>query len=395
MATVVRNKLSVFCIWLSAFLLLTITKSNAQRESINLQKTVVIATGPHQLDSLLHLINKQTGAKFSLNTKKFPASKKIYITNNKQSINSLLSAIKRSTGIYYAVLGDHIILLDNPPAENLSKPAVVKTKPVHESHRQTIKKPANDQNRPDAVIITPRNTPIQIHNTFDSTIVVPIVVPHGDSLISHFTNVKRLSAHADKSSSTGNSVKEKRSSEINLFVKGGLATDDVFYCSPTIQLGLPYFYGIASWNTNFNISELRYGIGFSIPVKEQWKLHLQASTGKLSSSPSSFSLFDSTSRRWKAKSALHMVALLAEANISNRFTIQFGPTVNIMRIDFYKDGKKTSPGITGDSAIKRFKLLRPVYTISNNYSASSSQATKIWIGLQVAIFYNLNLSKKE
>src|SRR5690348_8843553 len=110
-----------------------VIKGSAQT-AINLRKTILVPANAIQLDSLLNLIKKQAGAKFSINTRKFPAGKYIRIKAHKQTIGSLLQEIKSNTGVYYAILGDHIILLDNPP------PAKRKTTNVV-SPRHTVQAP--------------------------------------------------------------------------------------------------------------------------------------------------------------------------------------------------------------------------------------------------------------
>src|SRR5687768_4600770 len=88
---------------------------SAQQGAINLQRTVEIPANAIQLDSLLHLIKRQSGVKFSINTRKIRPTKIIRLKKYRQPIAGVLQEIKQNTGVYYAVLGDHIILLDNPP----------------------------------------------------------------------------------------------------------------------------------------------------------------------------------------------------------------------------------------------------------------------------------------
>src|SRR5437870_4848560 len=101
------------------YLLTGVLKSHAQTGAINLQKTVVLPVNTMQLDSLLHLINRQAGVKFSINTRKIPASRPIRIKKQQQTVAGILKEIKQATGVYYTVLGDHIILLDNPPKRSV------------------------------------------------------------------------------------------------------------------------------------------------------------------------------------------------------------------------------------------------------------------------------------
>lgn len=426
MATVVRNKSVVIVIWLIIFLVATWKEGYAQQGSINLKKIVVVPANSIQLDSLLHLIKRQTGVKFSINTRKISPTKRIRIKNPKQPIAGVLQEIKQNTGVYYAVLGDHIILLDNPP------PAKQKEKSIH---------PIPVPHSRSKSSVSPKRTSLPIkHTTVKKTVIrktdkIPEVLIPQDTLNkktasgnSAYPLVKTVPQATDSSSYrrvTGDTVKattadarkkdllpqpsvrkrsggptsqpmpaaksqtEKQPLLSDLFVKAGITTDDIFYCSPTIQAGIPYVYGIASWSSNFTISGLRYGVGGSIPLSDQWKLHLQVTTGNLSSK------FDTTIQHWEFKTQLHRAAFMAEAKLGNRFTLQFGPVLNVMKLTFYRDGEEHSPGLTTARVDQKFKLIQPVYTISDNYSMNASKSIKTWIGLRVGIYYNFNFYKKE
>jgi hypothetical protein len=148
-------------------------------------------------------------------------------------------------------------------------------------------------------------------------------------------------------------------------------------------------YGIASWSTNFKISGFRYGLGGAIPLGDQWKLHLQVTTGNLSST------FDTAGQRWEFKTQLHRAGCIAEAKLSPRLSVQFGPVFNLMKLTFYRAGKKEAPGLSSTHIDNKFNLLQPVYTITDNFSANRAQSTKTWIGFQVGLFFDLNFFKHE
>src|SRR5690348_1669338 len=128
----------------------TVMKGNGQA-TVNLQKTVVIPANVMQLDSLLHLIHRQAGIKFSINTRKISPSRHIPLKKQRQTIAEVLQEIKQATGVYYAVLSDHIILLDNPPKRAVpqnkiptgKKTVVKKNNPkrpvIHQQHILTVK----------------------------------------------------------------------------------------------------------------------------------------------------------------------------------------------------------------------------------------------------------------
>ena len=423
MAIVVRNKRVGNNIWLIIFLIALCKTGYGQQGSINLKKMVVVPSNAIPLDSLLHLIKRQTGVKFSINTRKIPPTKFIRIKNARQPIEGVLQEIKQNTGVYYAILGDHIILLDNPPPSRQKEKSI---HPIPVSHsrpkpsaspnritrpiKKTVvtradsipavtilqdslnKKTSSNSSPTPLVKILPQSiADSSLYRSVAGDIVKTITAdgPKKDIPIPQPPLRKRSGALTSQSMPASKNQTEKQPFINNLFVKAGIAADDIFYCSPTIQFGIPYVYGIASWNSNFTISGLRYGVGGSISLSDQWKLHLQLTTGNLSSK------FDTIPQSWEFKTRLHRAALLAEATLGNRFTIQFGPIMNVMKWTFYRNGEKSSPGISTAHVDQKFNLIQPVYTISDNYSMNVSKSTKTWIGLQVCIFYNFNFYKKE
>jgi hypothetical protein len=162
-----------------------------------------------------------------------------------------------------------------------------------------------------------------------------------------------------------------------------------FIATPTIQIGHPYFYGIASYSTNFNISGFRYGIGASVPLDDSWKLHLQLTTGNLSSK------VDTMTIHWEYKTQLHRAGLIAETDLGKHFKLQFGPVFNLMKLTFYRNGQKIAPGLPTEYIDRKFNLLKPVYTFTNTFSPNVAKSTKSWVGLQISILYNFNFFKRE
>lgn len=377
-ALVVRSSI------LSILLLVIMVNVNGQG-AINLQKRISIPAHAIQLDSLLHVITRQSGAKFSINTRKFPASKSIVIKDHTPTIGSLMQVIKQNTGAYYATLGDHIILLDNPP------PAKKNT--TSTANKRTIPAPKNIvvKSKPPTAV----KKAILIDTTPAPTPSLPVVDPKPDTTVYQPLPVdkpavrKKPATTNNKPAPPANDDKERSGFLNELFVKAGASADDLFYGNATIHLGHPYFYGIASYSTNFKISGFRYGIGASIPLSDLWKLHLQVTTGNLSST------YDTLTLHWEYKTKLHRAGLIAETGLGEHFKLQFGPVFNLTKFTFYRNGQKMAPSLPAEYINMRFDLLKPVYTFTNTFSPNVAISTKSWVGLQVSIFYNFNFFKRE
>lgn len=102
--------------WL-LFLLVVCQQLNAQHGAVNLHVKIRVPAGDTRFDSLLHLITRQTGVKFSVNTRKYPLSRTIRIGKSTLSLGDLLAVIHEKSGIYYTALGTHIIFVDHPPKQ--------------------------------------------------------------------------------------------------------------------------------------------------------------------------------------------------------------------------------------------------------------------------------------
>jgi hypothetical protein len=105
--------------------------------AVNMKTRVKITGKFIRFDSLVEKISKQTAVKFSFNTNKVAPGKIIELKPGEQTLEEILLQIKTRTGIYYRIVGSHIILLDKQPAKNIiqqpghnSNSPVIRSKPV-------------------------------------------------------------------------------------------------------------------------------------------------------------------------------------------------------------------------------------------------------------------------
>jgi hypothetical protein len=88
-------------------------------------KTVVtIDKKEYRFDELLNLVSRQTAAVFSFSTKKIASDKTLKLNTGRQTLEDLLTQIKVTTGLYYKIVGNHIIFLDKQPAITKSNSTV-------------------------------------------------------------------------------------------------------------------------------------------------------------------------------------------------------------------------------------------------------------------------------
>jgi hypothetical protein len=117
-----KNKCSII------ILLLIIVISQrviAQLNNAVLGKKVVLPATTLRVDSLLQVLARQTGTRFSFNPGKVTPSLKIYFKSRQQTIGQVLTQVQQTIGVKYKLLGNHIILLDEPKDPVPKKPVAV------------------------------------------------------------------------------------------------------------------------------------------------------------------------------------------------------------------------------------------------------------------------------
>ncbi|NLU95927.1 hypothetical protein [Chitinophaga sp. Ak27] len=450
------------CIIIVLIALAAASPANAQQRKVNLQKQVVLPGKNLRFDSLLGIVSRQTGARFSLNTRKFPPGRVIHASSGTMSVAKLLAEIRQYTGIYYTILGEHIIFIDNPPpgakpastrpatkiTTKAKIPAVVTIPWRQQLHTLPPRYPSSDiptnfdtafhlfmadtawtLSKKDSTfgrLSPPTDSSRQLTLTggwslrpgwhwkkgTDSAKYTFVIIPGKDSAADktippatdiakarketavHKTSVLQswwqntfASGYQRPASMKGNNSSERR--PFAFLLNAGVSADEMNYVNPTLQLGFPFLYGIGSWSSNFSNSSLRWGAGISIRLSEDWRLHLQGTTGQLRQAWDTMTL-TSTMKVQHGK-----LALLAEKRLSNHFSLQGGLSFNRMLTRYYDfNGQFQALDKSAMETMSTyFTLPKPPYTLSDNYGGNGN--VKTWIGFQLGIFYNMNLSKRN
>jgi hypothetical protein len=199
---------------------------------------------------------------------------------------------------------------------------------------------------------------------------------------------------------TGNKGNERPGffSNSSFTVRAGFMADESLYLNPGLQAGLPFLYGIVMWSTNFKASGFRYGAGLSMRLSEDLRLHVTFTTGNFSKSFRYYTLdsigqqvIDSQGRKLMVQMRLHKIGMILEKPLGDKWMLQFGPVLNIMSTKYSLNGTAflPVPRLSEADLNDRFPFFEPLYTIKNTYSSTSSQNTKLWVGLQLAVFYSI------
>jgi hypothetical protein len=343
-----------------------------------LHKNVDLPAEDLRFDMLLHLITEQTGIKFSLNTQKFRPSRMMHVRKGRQSVDELLLTIRKSTGIAYTFVGDHIIFIDKP-----SVATIVKKRSAPAPAPDPVSAPAPASTV--VLVFTPLSR-AGIDNGY------PSIVVRVDSLKTPAPVSEKPAPH--RSRSPGRQSSRPRSPrETGFFAGVGLAADETFYIDPSLRAGWPFLYGMVQWSTNFNVSGVRYGIGGSLGLTNTWRLGLQATTGAYSKTYQQ-ELGGPLPIPLTMRSTLQKIGILAEARIGRSLQLQFGPVLNLLSTKYYNTlGIPTPLFLSEADANSQYRYIKPPYTLEDTYSAISTGNTKIWIGLQAGLFYSINFHR--
>ncbi|WP_211327200.1 hypothetical protein [Chitinophaga flava] len=527
--------------WFTAIVLLLLgitSEGSAQQAAVNLRQNITVGTSEIRLDVLLQLVTKQTGARFSLNTRKFSPSMLIHVQKKVQPLSVLLEDIRQHTGISYRLLGGHIIFVDAPPVKepsppkkkevttkipasspaikaipslkSLSAPSIALTPLTYNIGpasgidsvfvaRDTIKPPKDTgllnlslkkhiadsvKHRKDTGLLNlslkrpttdgqgwglglgwglgtiewpgfRRDTSLRYRSSWKPVtdkkewslgiIRLPGLHRELDSLqqqqqlqlqqqqqLQQLQNQQQLSAQqlqqeqqkqqsstknnhttstATRNKQTTKSGKSRDSFLSNLFrgntrsfshttdgepvregmipfINAGFTVDEAFYANPGLQAGMPFLYVTASWSSNFTNSGFRYGLGTSIRLAEDWRLHLQGTAMSKMTFP-----YDSSGWPRSIQMQLLKLSLNVERRLGDHFRLQAGVSFNRLQTEYFSQNRALPLNNKEEIALRNVKYFKPPYTISNSYSEGESKNNRAWIGFQIGLYYHLGLRR--
>lgn len=172
------------------------------------------------------------------------------------------------------------------------------------------------------------------------------------------------------------------------FAGAGVSLEESFIVNGQLQAGMPFLYALASWGTGRNASGLRYGAGISAPLGENWRLHLQGTTGKMQ-----FDYDSATFLKKEIRMRWQKLALIGERRLNDHLGVQAGISLNILRSEYYMMGSPTPLGSVEETALKNVNYFKPLYTISDTFSPDATDSRKMWVGVQVSVIYRLHFRK--
>ncbi len=427
----------------------------AQESRVPLQKQVRITNTLFSIDSLSTLITAQTGVFLSFNSNKIAAGQKVQTRKHSYTLAELLELIKSNTGSDYKIYKDHAIFhggdVDKTRSATTAKvkgPSVAKSNKASEqvSAKSTTTTKAKSKDTTPLQSVAKSTTIASNQSSARSTTIAEVLksntTPRQSSAKSTITETKIKDTTSNQSPTKSTTITEALKSNTTFsetanntissfplepltakapqmqkpsitllskpatiaqratsspqrtrwFADGGFTVDDVLYLNASITAGHQYLHGFFSWSSSFKVSGFRYGLGSMLPLNDEWRIGVMATTGKLSRNID-FSGVRDTLKNVTVKSELHRLAIQAEKSLSPNLVVKAGPVFNLLKSSYYQDGTPVTvatSGYEGTNGDREFYTVRPLYTLSNSYKATESTNTKTWIGFQVSLCYRFN-----
>ncbi len=416
--------------------LLLLTRIYGQTAAPPLNKPVHVPVQRVDIDALGDIITQQTGFILSFNAQKIGARQQVQLRKSVYTVQQLLALIKTVTDADYSIYKEHVIfhrrvVNSHKKQDTIEKgeikqvaAAVVKapvTMPsaVHTptipgrppkagkttariAHVQGPDKPtaAAAENNTDIPNVSgPKTTgspgppaagittkkPIQrtpllatIKGVTPNIVTIPPVKP------GIFIPIHPILASPRRG--------REKPGLFHVFGQAVLAADETFYVNAQAKAGITLLYGIAGWSSNFSVSGFWYGLGSSFPLRRDWRIQLEATTGKLSKATTITEFIDTIPIHRHAvriENQLHRLGLFVQKGLHARLAVHAGLVFNYLKITYYLNETPTTPGNfppgSGDIT-QTFYLLKPAYTF-NSAAFDKPENIRTWIGLQAGLSY--------
>jgi len=396
--------------------ILLISVTFGQSQTLDTNKNIKLKPGSHRLDSLLLFASQQTGAVFSYNSKKINTHQHILLKDGIISITKILALLKEGNNVSIKIVENYIIITPTGikhsdkkiPVKLAASPRVID--PSHLKINQ-IQNSTADAKNTDKVKIIPNYDSLKIDSIPKEELKNEDTTAFADSTKANHSTIQPLlpiamppsiPVDSEKKSATKaippkeNSTRPEKklskpkplTNKISFFLKSGIAVDESLYTGFLAQVGMPLLYGTISANTNFSVSQIRYGLGTSFKINNKLELHFNFNLGDLQRS-GQFSDSSRTKFPIAVKSQLTRYMIAVEFSPSKKLKIQIGPVFNQLKTNYFINSVPSDLHIFKENGDHLFYTINPPYVITNTYSSTSSSNIKTWIGLQVNVLYFL------
>jgi hypothetical protein len=395
-----------WCVFL-VLILITFSRSNCwSQESCLDRNQQITILGSAKLGAVIKIIERESCAIFSFDSKKMDAALNFTMPPGNVTIESIFKKI-HSLGIRVDVVDNYVILAikENKEEEKVMKQSQRTSYPVKKTPIDTTKKRMVLM---DSTVISLSNDSIvdPVHPLVDANYQEPDLTDHvhvvdfgeaGDRMNKSVSNLVDSQVNSEqkllakKQEQFNNQPKNEK-----LFLRIGFGGTELLPVGPSLQFGTPFFFGLLSYTTNFNVTVFNYGVGSSIPIGKQSRMGLLFDYGE---NQNKYALersgFSNDTSKVVVKGKLGRVSLVYERTIVRHFKMQIGIQYNWLQTHYSINGINSSIGFLGANSDQQFYTIRPFYTFTNTYSDNSHKNVKTWLGAQFNFSYTINISKQR
>lgn len=382
-----------------------------QNQVLDLNKEIRLKPGSIRLDSLLQSASQQTGAVFSYNSKKINTHQHIQLKDDLISLAKIFTLLKEEKGVSIKTLENYVIIPTY--IKQSGKKIPVKTaasQRINSANFKISQSPTADINSNKVKTSTSSSSlkidslPKQELKKKDETAITDSIKAGNGKVQNPSLTGNTVSTPSDsakrtvlkKNSEKGNekrpekkiSTPKSSATEGSLFLKFGIAIDESLYTGILAQVGIPLLYATVSANTNYSVSQIRYGLGTSFKIRNDLQLHFNFNVGDLQKSGLSI---DSARVKFpvEVKSQLTRFMVAAEFSPNKKLKIQVGPVLDYLKTNYFINSIPSDLRTFRGNGDHLFYTLNPPYVITNTYSPTSNSNIKTWIGLQMSVLYFL------
>jgi hypothetical protein len=363
-----------------------------------LEHTVKFSNRSVRLDTLLQSVTRQTGIRFSYNSRRLNTSYQLRLPTNSLTVHQVLDELKYTTGVLYTVIENQVIL-------NIEKSTV--QKPVKQEAKPENLQPKPNRSLAAGVAVTHPALKLSedsMRITSDSSFrhySGNSVAPLPDSIIVitqpslNKSDQPKIDSVVQKPKALP--VSQKRSpKKQKFFIDVGVSAEETLFMGATLQGGIPAIFASVSVKSNSKSIIFLYGLSTSLRVREKSKIILTVQYGSYAKAftHTEINTLDSTGTTHQVgvKNTWGRVGTGMEWKLNKKGNLKFytGLNFNILESRYTVNGENSGLGVLSVSDPEReFSAFYPFYTITNTYADSASKAVKTWIGIQVGINYTI------
>lgn len=364
-----------------------------------LNRLITLPTQKVRLDTLLQTITRQTGIRFSYNSKRLNTAYKLTLNQKKVTVQEALDLLKSKTNVLYSLIENHVILniekstikkdpLQKPvEAEPAVKPTSLSPAAFERSEKTSGELPqavdtASTEIIPEKKPVINDTTLYRIQNAVlplkDSVKETPAVATPTRDTVSQKTSpvVKRISP-------------PKKS---GYFIDLGFTSEETLFFGATLRTGTPTFFGTLSLKSNGRSAILLYGLSGILHSGNRSRMVLNTFFGTYTKSlRATTESLDSIKTNHKIVVSGLWIGMSTgiewKLNASGNWKLFAGLSLNALQSKYNVDGKNQGlSGLPGSNPERKYSAFYPFYSISNTYDDSRFESLKTWIGVQVGIY---------